>query len=118
MACYPANTDPKDRFLCVRRMFNWHRQVFIRTYFNKVDKPLRRRDIDTILDSEQVRLNGLVAQGVLIAAEISFIADENPTTSLIDGIVQFHQKFTPPAPMRDIEEVIEFDPDAYKSLFS
>lgn len=118
MACYPANTDPKDRFLCVRRMFNWHKQTFIRTYFNKVDGPLRRRNLDTIVDSERVRLNGLVAQEVLIAAEMTFTADENPVTSLIDGIVQFHLKFTPPVPMRDIEEVIEFDPEAYKKLFS
>ncbi|MCF0158775.1 MAG: phage tail sheath family protein, partial [Veillonella sp.] len=44
--------------------------------------------------------------------------DENPTTSLIDGVVKFHQKLTPPVPMRDIEEVIEFDPTAYESLFS
>lgn len=22
-ACYPTNTDPKDRFFCVRAMFNW-----------------------------------------------------------------------------------------------
>lgn len=118
MACYPANTDPKDRFLCVRMMFNWHRQTFIRTYFNKVDGPLRRRNLDTIVNSERVRLNGLVAQEVLIAGDISFTADENPTTSLIDGIVKFHQKLTPPVPMRDIEDVIEFDTTAYESLFS
>lgn len=116
--CYPSNTDPKDRFLCVRRMFNWYYQTFIRTYFSKVDTPLIRRNIDTILDSENVRLNGLVAQGVLIAGNIEFRDTENPTTSLIDGIVKFHTKFTPPVPMRVIENIIEFDPAAYRSLFA
>ena len=116
--CYPSNTDPKDRFLCVRRMFNWYYQTFIRTYFSKVDTPLIRRNIDTIIDSENVRLNGLVAQGVLIAGDIEFRDTENPTTSLIDGIVKFHTRFTPPVPMRGIENVIEFDPAAYRSLFA
>lgn len=116
-ACYPANTDPKDRFFCVRTIFNWHRQTFIRTYFNKVDGPLRRRNLDTIMNSERVRLNGLVAQEVLIAGDITFTADENPITNLIDGKVRFHQKLTPPVPMRLIEDEIEFDPAAYESLF-
>lgn len=116
--CYPSNTDPKDRFLCVRTMFNWHRQTFIRTYFGKVDGPIRRRNIDTILDSENVRLNGLVAQGVLIAGKMEYRDTENPTTSIIDGIVKFHTLFTPPVPMREIDSELEFDPDAYRALFA
>ena len=62
-ACYPSNTDPKDAFISIRRMFNWHAQTFIQTYWAKVDKPINKRLIQTVVDSENIRLNGLVAQG-------------------------------------------------------
>lgn len=41
-ACYPTNTDPKDRFFCVRAMFNWDQQTFIRTYWTDVDQPMMK----------------------------------------------------------------------------
>lgn len=117
MACYPGNTDPKDRFMCVRKMFNWHRQTFILTYFNKVDRPLNRRLIDTIVDSENIRLNGLVGQEALIAGSVEFLERDNPITNLIDGISTFYTKLTPPVPAREIVDKVEFDPNAMKSLF-
>lgn len=117
MACYPANTDPKDRFMCVRKMFNWHAQTFIQTYFEKVDGPLRKRFIDTIVDSENVRLNGLVGQEALIAGRVEFRELDNPITNLIDGIATFYTYLTPPVPAREIVNKIEFDPQAYKTLF-
>jgi len=36
-ACYPSNTDPKDRWIGVRRFFSWWGNSFILTYFQKVD---------------------------------------------------------------------------------
>lgn len=117
MACYPSNTDPKDRFLCVRKMFNWHRQTFILTYFQKVDRPLNRRLIDTIVDSENIRLNGLVGQEALIAGSVEFLEKDNPITSLIDGVATFYTKLTPPVPAREIVDKVEFDPNAMKTLF-
>lgn len=116
--CYPGNTDPKDAFISIRRMFNWHAMTFIQTYWTKVDKPITKRLIQTIMDSENIRLNGLVAQGVLLGARVEFLENENPTTNLIDGIIKFHTYFTPPAPAREIENVIEYDPDYFETLFN
>lgn len=116
-ACYPSNTDPKDAFISIRRMFNWHAQTFIQTYWAKVDKPINKRLIQTVIDSENIRLNGLVAQGVLLGARVEFREDENPTTNLLDGIIKFHTYFTPPTPARVIENVIEYDPDYFQTLF-
>ena len=116
--CYPANTDPKDAFLSIRRMFNWHAQTFIQTYWAKVDAPINKRLIQTVVDSENIRLNGFVAQGVLLGGRIEFRQDENPTTSLLDGIITFHTCFTPPTPAREIENVIEYDPSYFESLFA
>lgn len=116
--CYPSNTDPKDAFLCIRRMFNWQAQTFIQTYWAKVDQPINKRLIQTVIDSENIRLNGFVSQGVLLGGRIEFRQDENPTTNLLDGIVKFHTYFTPPTPAREIDNVIEYDPSYFETLFS
>lgn len=118
MSCYPFNTDPKDCQEPIRRMFNWYRNTFILTYFQKVDAPLTRRFIQTILKSEQIRLDGYTAREILLGGSISFDETENPLTDLIDGIVRFHIRFTPPPPARDIEAAFEFDVDNLSVLFS
>lgn len=116
-ACYPSNTDPKDAFISIRRMFNWHAQTFIQTYWAKVDQPITKRLIQTVIDSENIRLNGLVSQGALLGGRVEFLSDENPTTNLMDGIIKFHTYLTPPAPARVIENVIEYDPSYFQTLF-
>lgn len=118
MACYPANTDPKDAFLCVRAMFNWDHQLTIRTYWQDVDEPLSKRAIQSIVDSENIRLNGLVASGVLIAGKCEYRDSDNPTTSIIDGLSKLHKTYVPPVPNRAIDFVQEFDADAYKATMA
>lgn len=115
--CYPNNTDPKDCFLCVRRMFNWHSQTFIQTYWQKLDDPTNRRLIDTVVDSKNIRLNGITGTGALLGGRIEFIEKENPRTSLIDGQIKFHTYMTPPVPARDIENVLEYDTNYFDTLF-
>lgn len=117
-ACYPADTDAKDRFISSRRMFNWHAATFIQTYWSKVDSPTNKRLIETVIDSENIRLNGLVAAQKLLGARIEFNESENPTTSLLDGKIKFHTYFTPPLPAKEIDNVIEMDVDYFKSLFA
>ncbi len=116
--CYPSNTDPKDAFLCIRRMFNWHAQTFIQTYWAKVDQPINKRLIQTVVDSENIRLNGLVAQGCLLGGRVEFRNDENPTTDLMDGIIKFHTYMTPAAPARELDNVLEYDPAYFETLFA
>ena len=45
-------------------------------------------------------------------------ADENPTTDLIDGIIRFHVYVTPPAPAREIDFIVEYDPQYLETLFA
>jgi len=116
--CYPGNTDAKDAFICIRRMFNWHAQTFILTYWAKVDAPINKRLIQTVLDSENCRLNGLAARGAILGGRVEFQEDENPTTNLLDGIIRFHTYLTPPTPAREIDNVIEYDPAYFNTLFS
>ncbi len=106
---YPTNTDVKDRFISVRRFFNWWGNSFIQTYFQKVDNPMNKRLIDSVIDSENIRANGYVARGMMAGAKIQFLSDENPTTDLINGTIRFHQSMTPFPPAEAIGNTLEFD---------
>lgn len=110
-ACYPANTDPKDRWFCCRRFFSWWGNSFILTYFQNVDDPANYRLIESIVDSENIRGNSYASQGKCAGAEIEFNEDENPVTDILNGKIQFHQKLAPYTPAEDILNVLEFDPD-------
>ena len=115
--CYPSNTDPKDCFICVRRMFDWQYQTFILTYWQKVDRPLMPRLIKTIIDSENIRLNGLVARGFLLGADVQFLESENPLTDLLQGIIRVHSYITPPVPAQEIDCIFEYDVNNFSALF-
>lgn len=111
-AAYPGNTDPKDRWINVRRFFCWTGNSFILTYFQKVDDPANPRLIETIVDSENVRGNSFVDAGACARYEITYNPDENTTTDLLNGTLTFHQYLAPYTPAECIENVLEFDPDA------
>ena len=116
-ACYPSNTDPKDCFICVRRMFDWQYQTFILTYWQKVDRPLTPRLVRTIVDSEIVRLNGLTSRGFLLGGTVKFLESENPLTDLLNGIFRIHSYITPPVPAQEIDDILEYDVNNFKVLF-
>ena len=116
--CYPSNTDPKDSFIPCRRMMNWIGNTLILTFFSKVDAPLNRRFVDTIVDSANIWLNGLAAKGYIIGGRVEFNESENPTTALMDGIARFHVYVTPATPAREIDFVLEYDPTALAALFA
>ncbi len=115
---YPGTTDVKDSFICVRRMFDWQYQTFVLTYWQKVDQPLNKRLVKTIVDSEQIRLNGLVARGFMLGANVKFLEEENPDTDLLQGIIRIHSYITPPVPAQEIEDILEYDVSNFQTLFS
>lgn len=109
-ACYPSITDPKDRWIACRRFFSWWSNSFILTYANKVDEPGNYRLIEAIVDAENIRGNSYVSQGKCAGARITFLADENPITDILNGKIQFKQYLAPYTPAEDILNVLEFDP--------
>ncbi len=114
---YPASTDPKDTFIPVRRMFNWLANTLILTYWQRVDFPLNKRQIQTVVDSANIWLNGLAARQCILGGRVEFLESENPATSLLDGIATFHVYVTPPVPNRDLEFKLEYDVNYFNSLF-
>ena len=117
-AAYPTNTDVKDAFIPVRRMFSWIGNTFVETFWQRVDYPLNRRQVDTIVDSANVWLNGLAAKQYILGGKVEFLESDNTTTDLMDGKARFHVTVTPPSPNREISFVLEYDPDNLQALFS
>ena len=117
-ACYPANTDVKDYFIPVSRMFDWVANTVIRTFWHKLDKPMMPRLIDNVLDTCNIWLNGLVGSEYLLGARAEIISDENPTTDLTAGIIRVHIYMTPPSPMQQCDFTLEYDANYVAAAFA
>ncbi|MBQ9273292.1 MAG: phage tail sheath family protein [Succinivibrio sp.] len=117
-ATYPGVTDPKDAFIPVRRMFQWVSNTIILTMWQKVDEPGNRRLVDSVVDSLNVWLNALSADGQLLGGRIEFREDDNPTTDLMDGRYNFKVYLTPPSPAEELHFDLEIDTAYYSNLFT
>ena len=106
---FPEVTDPKDYFISNRRVFDYLGNTFIQIYFDKVDDPLNNRLIESIVDDENIRLNGFKALGQLAGARIEYRAEDNPAVNLAAGRLKVRTFLTPYAPAQDIENIQEFD---------
>lgn len=119
-AAYPANTDVKDRFICVKRMFKWIGNTAILTDWRSLDQPINTRLIDTIQDSNNFWLNSLVAQEALVGSQnrVEVLQSENTLTNTLNGKIVYHWYITPPTPAEVIEHVIEYDVNNLIELFN
>lgn len=108
-ACYPGNTDVKDQFIPVSRMFDFIGNTLIRTFWSKLDKPMTTALRDSILQTCNIWLGGLCGSGYLYGARAEMLAEENPLTSLLDGIITLHVYNAPPVPAQEIDFILEYD---------
>lgn len=108
-AAYPANTDVKDIFIPVSRMFTWIGNSLIQTFWSRLDAPMNRRQIDSILDTCNIWLNGLTGMGYILGGRVEMQESENPTTNLMAGILKLHVYVTPPSPLQELDFVLEYD---------
>ena len=116
-ACYPSNTDVKDAFIPIRRMFNWCGNTVVQSLWGKVDSPTNTRLINQIVDSLNVWLNGLTAKQYILGGRIEFLDSDNTTLDVMDGKIRFRLYLTPPSPAREISVVLEYDPSYVETLF-
>lgn len=116
-AVYPASSDPKDRWIPVRRTTDWLGNTIVLTIYQFVDKPGNRRLIDSVIDSLNIWLNSLVNSGNCLGARVEFRQDENSDTELLNGHYTFHVYEAFPTPAEWIEFLIEFDITYLSTLF-
>ena len=117
-ACYPANTDVTDYFYCVSRMFGWVANSVILSVWSKVDRKLNKRLIESVVQSLNLWLNGLMAEEVILGGRIEFLEEENTETDLMAGIAHFHIYLTPPSPAKELDFVLEYDVSYLEKLFA
>ena len=117
-AAYPASNDVKELYIPVRRMFNYLSATFIKNYISRLDMPITRRAIDSILTSANIFLNGLVNRGALLGARLVFPTDENSTADLLAGTLHFHLYLGVPLPAQTILFTMEFDTAYISSLLA
>lgn len=117
-ACYPSNTDVKDYFINVSRMFDFVGNTLIQTFWSKVDRPMTRILLDNVQDTVNAWLTGLTGANYILGGRCEIIADENPLTNLIAGIIKFHIYMTPPVPAQEIDFVLEYDVDYLTAALS
>ena len=109
-SAYPGTTDLKDRWINCRRMFSWMTNSLITTYHERVDDPADFRLIESICDSENIRLNSYVSAGKLAGGRIEYNEAENTVESVLNGQVVFRIYMAVFTPAEDILFVLKFDP--------
>lgn len=118
-AAYPTNTDPKDMWIPIRRMFNWLAARVVLTHDRDVDNPINRRLVQLVLNTLTGLINSLVTSGALFdGSKIEFLASDNPTTDLADGKAKWRLTIAPPPPGENLVFIFEYDPELITSLFS
>jgi hypothetical protein len=115
---YPASSDPKDRWISVRRMTDWLGNTVVLTCYQFVDKPGNRRLIDSVIDSLNIWLNSLVSSGDSLGARVEFRQNENSDADLLNGHYTFHIYEAFPTPAEWIEFLLEFDITYLSTLFT
>jgi uncharacterized protein len=115
---YPASSDPKDRWISVRRSTDWLGNTVVLTIYQFVDKPGNRRLIDSVIDSLNIWLNSLVSSGVSLGARVEFRQSENSDSDLLNGHYTFHIFEAFPTPAEWIEFLLEFDVTYLQTLFT
>ena len=114
---YPSSGDAKDIWLPVRRMFNWHGNTFIQTYFSKVDDPMNHVLIESIIDSENIRC-AAYAPDKWAGAEMQYLPSDNPTTDILAGKITFRQRIAPYTPAQEIDNILSYDTDMLRSALT
>lgn len=115
---YPAGTDTKDRWIACRRMFSWMANSLITIYNDKVDSPANYRLIESIIDSENIRLNSYISAGKLAGGRVVYNEDENKVENVLTGQVIFHIYMAAFTPAEDIVFILKFDPELLRDSLS
>ena len=69
---------------------------------NFIDRPINLAFIDSVLESVNAFLRGLIGEGAIIDGECSFDPQKNPPAQIADGKIVFDLVFMPPTPAEQI----------------
>lgn len=108
-AAYPERKAEEVCFIPLARVFDWVGNTVIRTLWSKLDAPINRRLMDTVVDEINIWLNGLVGSGYLYGARVEAPEEENTKENLQAGIIKVHIYLASPSPAQEISVTLEYD---------
>lgn len=113
----PSATDPKDRWISVRRTFCYIRNDFLVFGASRIDNPINKRQLDGVVNAYNQRLKGLVGVGAVNSASIA-LSDRNTAETLLGGAVFVDVRISPPPPMENLDATFEYDVEGFVSSLS
>lgn len=113
----PSATDPKDRWISVRRTFCYIRNDFLVFGASRIDNPINKRQLDGVVNAYNQRLKGLVGVGAVNSASIA-LSDQNTAETLLGGSVFVDVRISPPPPMENLDATFEYDVEGFVSSLS
>lgn len=116
--CYPDNTDPKDRWIACRRMFDFVGNYFVAEYRARLDENMNRRTVDDIVNSFNIWGNSLVASGMCAGLYAEFRSEDNTVDDILAGHIKVRIYFAPYTPAEYICATMEFDMKALEAAMS
>ena len=116
---YPGSTDPALMWRAWRRFFGWLNNTIRLDLAQKVDEPGNYRQIESIINFINIRLNGIAAEGGLVGTpSVQFRREDNPQDALEGGTYKFYLTGCPPVPMQEIIVKMAPDPSQLETLFA
>lgn len=116
--CYPVNTDPKDRWIGCRRMFDYVANYFVVTYRARLDGSMNRRMVDDIVSNFNIWGNSLTASGMCAGIYAEYRAEENALDDVLAGRMKLRIYFAPYTPAEYINALMEFDVAALDNVMA
>lgn len=113
----PSATDPKDRWISIRRTFCYIRNDFLVFGASRIDNPINKRQLDGVVNAYNQRLKGLVGVGAVNSASIA-LSDRNTAETLLGGAVFVDVHISPPPPIENLDATFEYDVEGFVSSLS
>ena len=108
--------DVKDRYINVKRAFDWQNNGFITRYFaKKIDGPLNYKAIQSFITDENQFYNAFIAAGLVAGMEIVYNQNDNPISQIMNGKIQFKQRIAPFLPLEVVENTVQYDTSLLES---
>ena len=116
-SAFPNDTDPIN-FISVRRMLDWMNNTLILRFFSRIDDPMNRVLVDTVIDSVRTWINGLAKQGAILGGDIAFLSEDNPVSELAAGNMLFRMDVGFAVPAQKIQFTLQFNTNYFETLFT
>lgn len=115
-AGFPGNANP-EAFECVRRSRAIMKRAVQMACIPFIDVyPIVKANVDTIRNTVNQYLNGLVAAGKIVAGKCFYRTNNNPLNEMAQGHLTFDIEFTPAIPMQRLTFTYKIDLTALSKI--